>query len=186
MLPVKNHIIEQELLPLLDRGEELLWTGRPTQGIILRPMDILLIPFSLVWCGFAIFWEASVLQVQAPFLFKLFGLPFVGAGLYIVFGRFFMGARRRKNTLYGITASRVIIKSGLRTTVVKSLNIKSMMDVTIAEKRNGSGTITLETEDRRYALMADMEWPGAGKVPRLQLDEEARDVYNLIVKLQRQ
>jgi hypothetical protein len=41
-----------ELLP----GETVQWTGRPNAAVIFHKEDWALIPFSLLWGGFAIFW----------------------------------------------------------------------------------------------------------------------------------
>jgi len=76
----------------LGKGEELLWTGQPKSGVYLEARDAIMVPFSLLWCGFAIFWEGSVLVQNAPLIFKLWGIPFVCIGLYMVVGRFFLAS----------------------------------------------------------------------------------------------
>ena len=78
--------IDSQLRP----GERVLWLGRP-QGSLLTRDDIFLIPFSLVWLGGVIFWEATVIR-GGTFFFALFGLPFVAIGLLVAVGRFWFKA----------------------------------------------------------------------------------------------
>src|SRR5215813_8507784 len=94
--------IENNLRQNLDSNERLIWAGKPKHGILFRTSDIFLVPFSLLWGGGAIFWETTALATNAPFFFKLWGIPFVLVGLYLIFGRFLIDAKRRANTIYGI------------------------------------------------------------------------------------
>jgi hypothetical protein len=180
-----NYDLEEDLRPNLSPGERLIWTGKPRPGIILRSSDAIMIPFSLLWGGFAFFWEATVLSTGAPFFMKLWGIPFVLVGLYITVGRFFVDARKRANTVYGITQDRIIIKSGIFSRDIKSLNIRTLSDITINQKSDNSGTITLGPTDNRYSMMQGMDWPGAKQPPKLEFIEDVKSVYDKIIDLQR-
>jgi hypothetical protein len=87
----------------LGRGERLLWSGEPRRGPMLRPSDAFIIPFSVLWAGFALFWNVSVWASGAPIFFRLWGLPFLAAGAYITVGRFWFDSMRRGRTAYGVT-----------------------------------------------------------------------------------
>ena len=180
-----NYELEEDLRPNLSQGEKLIWTGKPRTGIVFRSSDIYMIPFSLLWGGFALFWETTVVASGALF-FMLWGIPFVLVGLYMIIGRFFVDAKKRANTVYGITADRIIIKSGVFRRDIKSLNIRTLSDITLTQKADNSGTITLGPTDYRYSMMQGMEWPGVKQPPRLELIEDVKTVYDKIIELQRQ
>jgi hypothetical protein len=181
-----NFDIESELRPNLSNNEKLIWTGKPKTGIVLRSSDIFLIPFSLLWGGFAIFWETTAIAAGGPFFFKLWGIPFVLIGLYMIVGRFFVDAKRRASTIYGITNDRIIIKSGIFRQEIKSLIIRTLSDITINQRADNSGTITLGPTDPRYSMMQGTEWPGAKQPPRLEFIEDVKSVYDKIIEIQRQ
>lgn len=101
------------LQPYLRPGEQLLWCGRPDPGVWFTAADLYLIPLSILWCGFAIFWEAGASQGGGPF-FTAWGIPFIAIGLYMVIGRFFYKQHRKKQTSYGITAQRALVAVGAR------------------------------------------------------------------------
>jgi hypothetical protein len=95
--------------------ERLLWCGHPDPGVWFTPADAFMIPFSLLWTGFAIFWEAGVVTEGGPGFSAVWGVPFVALGIYLVFGRFIYKHYRKKRTSYWITTERaaVIVGPGL-------------------------------------------------------------------------
>jgi hypothetical protein len=148
--------IERELGP----GERILWSGQPRQGLTLRGSDAFMIPFSLLWGGFAFFWEWSVLQSGAPAFFVLWGIPFVAVGIYIILGRFFVEAWQRARTYYAVTDERILIVDGLFKTTVRSVSLRALTDMSLSEKSDGEGSIhfgpsTLPTMFRSFS-----GWPG--------------------------
>lgn len=175
--------LQSELREHLDKNEHLLWTGKPKSGIIFAPVDIILIPFSMLWCGFAIFWVVMVSQKNV--LFGLFGVPFVIIGLIFVFGRFIIDFKQRKNTIYGITENRIIIKSGVFSKNIRSLNIKTLSDIELSEKSDGTGTISIGPKNP-YAIWGNgmNSWSGMQTNSQLQLIPNARKVYNQIIEIQ--
>lgn len=55
--------LSSELLP----GEKIEWTGRPNFSVIFHREDWELVPFSLVWGGFAVFWSLAAFAAFQPF-----------------------------------------------------------------------------------------------------------------------
>jgi hypothetical protein len=168
----------------LDRGERQLWAGVPRQGLVLRGGDALMIPFSLLWGGFAIFWEIGVTASGAGPLFEIWGIPFVLMGLYITVGRFFVDARRRARTTYAVTSDRVIINSGIFSSTTKSLMLRTLSDVTLQERSNGVGTITFGASNPFATFYGNISWPGATQTPAFEMIPDARSVYNIIREAQ--
>jgi hypothetical protein len=73
---------------------------------------VFLVPFSIMWGGFALFWEGSVLASGGPPFFVLWGIPFVAVGLYFIFGRFIYKRRTKLRTAYGLTPDRAMVAVG--------------------------------------------------------------------------
>jgi hypothetical protein len=173
-------IIRNELSP----NEHLLWAGQPIQGIKLRPSDALQIPFSIMWGGFAIAWEIGVNLTGAPLLFKLWGIPFVLVGLYMMIGRFFHDAFKRKYTIYGLSSQRVIIITGKNNRTTQSLNLSTLNGITLTEKSNGSGTINFAPSSEIIAqpISFSFKTRNATNAPRplFELSQDARLVYELL------
>jgi hypothetical protein len=175
--------IENQLRPDLGKDERLLWTGRPKTGIRLRVTDIFVIPFSLLWFGFAIFWEYEVLKMGVNFM-AFFGIPFILAGLYMTIGRFFHDAWKRKKTVYGISNTHVFIKSSFFEKNTKVIDIKNIAEINYKEKSDGSGTITFGNTDFRYEIFRGMGYRRAAMMPpSLDFIEDVSGVYAVLMGL---
>lgn len=177
-------ILRRELAP----AEKVLWFAQPRQGLVLRSADAFLIPFSLLWGGFAIFWEVSVIVVGAPVFFPLFGALFVVIGCYLIVGRFFFEARQRTRTFYAVTNERVIIVSGLLNRTVRSIDLRTLGEMSLSERRDGSGTLVFgNTSPFDWMLGGMAGWPGmAGRqASRFELIPNVRPVYEMVRNAQR-
>lgn len=171
----------------LEAGEQVVWSGRPRQGLVLRGSDAVAIPFSLLWCGFAIFWELGVVTSNAPVFFILWGIPFVLVGLYMVIGRFFYDAHQRAHTFYAVTSERILIVSGMFSRRVKSLSLSTLTDVSLTESRSGEGEIAFGPQNGFPSFLGSSGWPGAQQQqsPRFELLANAKSVYEKIRAAQR-
>jgi len=187
-----NYDAQMVIQKELNSGERLIWAGAPKQGLILKGSDTFTIPFSLLWGGFAIFWEYMALTMapkaqNAPdgfaLLFPLFGIPFVVIGLYMIFGRFVYDSKKRGKTFYGLTNQRAIIVSGVFRKNVKSLNLKTMSDISLSEKANGYGSIVFGQENQMMSMFMGGGFPGMGgsTTPKFELIENAKQVYKQLI-----
>lgn len=101
-----------QLAPYLRPGERLLWSGRPDPDVRFAPADAFLVPFSVMWCGFFLFFEVDALRSGGQRFFVLWGVPFVVAGIYFVYGRFVYKRRLKLRTAYGVTSNRALVALG--------------------------------------------------------------------------
>lgn len=123
------------------KDEEVLCCGQPDSSAIFSDSDIFLIPFSILWGGFAMFWELSAVKMGAPFFFCLFGIPFVIIGLYFIFGRFIYKGIKKKHTYYAVTNQRVLILISLSNKNLVAEFITQIPCINKSVRSNGKGTI---------------------------------------------
>jgi len=162
------------------KGEKIVWCGQPAQGFLLTSRDWVAIPFSLVWCGFAIFWEAGVLATNAPIFMKLWGVPFVLIGLYILVGRFLFDARIRRDVYYAVTDKRVLIlRSGLFSKF-SAMSLDQLPDATLSESAGGRGSIRFGTAPYWGGSNFSGWTPSLDSTPQFLAIENARTVFDQI------
>ncbi len=171
----------------LNPGERIIWSGQPQQGLVFRAMDWFLIPFSLLWGGFALFFEFSMVTGGAPPVATVAGIPFALMGIYAIFGRFFVDLAQRRRTYYALTNERALIISGLFHHNIKAIFIKYLPEISVSMRRNGRGTITFGTANPMAWMYANSGIPGTGTyhaAPCFDMIEDVKLVYQQ-VKLQR-
>ncbi len=139
--------LQSELLA----GERLLWTGQPDPRVIFERVDIFLVPFSLLWGGFALVWEAGVLGLgvfgeghgsAVPWFFVLWGIPFVLVGLYFIAGRFFYKAWRKRRTYYALTNERALVLVEGRGRTLRACFLSAVPTINKSVRSSEVGTIT--------------------------------------------
>ena len=130
----------REPLPI-PSDETVRWAGEPPTGLLWRTSDVALVPFSLMWGGFALFWESMVISSGAPLVMMLFGVPFVVIGIYLIAGRFVWDANVRARTRYAVTdrAAYVAI-SGFQGSVRRYAGA-ALAEVRVERRGDGSGTL---------------------------------------------
>jgi hypothetical protein len=135
--------------PELISNESILWAYQPKAGTVFHRNDLLLIPFSLFWGGFTIFWESLATgfgRIQktgnnAPAFFALWGLGFVLVGQYLIWGRFVYAAWLKKRTHYAVTNRRlIVVQSGFNRRVC-SAYIDTLPTIIKEGESNGAGVL---------------------------------------------
>lgn len=174
-----NRELEYKIKKHLGRGEKLIWSGAPKHGIILRKADFILIPFSFLWGGFALFWEYIVIANDAPVFFAIFGIPFVAIGIYLIIGRFFYDAFKRKKTIYGLTNERIIILSGKK---INSTNLLVLEDAVVTEEPDKSGSIFFGKRMARQIFKSSGNWPGTKQTLSIELIHDVKKVYDKLIE----
>ncbi len=106
--------------------------------------------------------------------------PSYWLGIYLIVGRFFADAVLRSRTYYGLTTERIVIVSGLFSRTTKSLQLRTLSDVSLSESNDGLGTITFGPAAPWWAGSGG--WPGSRQQlsPSFESISAARDVYEKI------
>jgi hypothetical protein len=166
------------------QGEKIAWFGRPGQGIILGGRDLILIPFSLMWGGFAIVWEVMEFRnTHTPFFFKLWGVPFILVGLYLIFGRFIFDAYLRRRIDYAVTNRRILISGPKPFASLTMLNLNQLPELRLKEGRNGRGTIYFGPQTTLNRNSFSGWTPSLDQTPKFIDIEDAQAILATIERL---
>jgi hypothetical protein len=158
----------------LRSDEHVYWRGQPNPRKLFGQGDLFLVPFTLLWGGFAIFWEVEA--TKSGFYFgSIFGLAFVCIGVYLILGRFFYKRWNRKRTRYCITDQRILVarRNG---TDVQAISLGHPLRVT-RSREGHKGTLTWQipgwqptrptwfgsSNSSMIQSLSESGWPGASQ-----------------------
>ncbi|WP_298191699.1 hypothetical protein [Novosphingobium sp.] len=152
--PELEMILRRELMP----GERLLWSGRPDPLRLRAIFGIWF--FAVPWTAFALFWEAMALlpwmasshtplgiQWSFGIVFPLFGLPFIGIGLGMLWLPFKV-RRKAAETIYGLTDRRMLRVTAGTKRESASVLISQMGPIDVTADADGYGTLRIQTGTR--------------------------------------
>jgi len=178
---------QQAFTSYLQPNESIQWVGGPPSGLLFRKSDVFMIPFSLLWGGFAFFWEITAYNSGASMFFLLFGSVFVIMGLYIAIGRFGYDILKRESTIHGLTTERALILSGIFSRSLKSINLKATPEISLEQKSNGYGTVTFGNSSSSRSLFSNSYGAGYGQpvIPCFELIENVSSGHQMIQGIQR-
>jgi len=193
-MPQLDQMSLTAIQPELTSGESVLWTGQPNQSRIFHKEDVFLVPFSLLWGGFAIFWETGVAGLWSsgprshePWTFGIiWGIPFVLIGQYVIWGRFFYAAWKKKRTHYAVTDRRVIVVQNGRTRQMSSAYLDALPNLIKEGSSNGVGTLRFSHPESPWSRSRGWGvWDAMniGTTPTFVDIEDVDSVYRLISDL---
>jgi hypothetical protein len=146
--------------------------------------DIFLIPFSLLWGGFALFAAfGTFTQAKGPAFQTLFLIPFVLIGLYMIAGRFVVDAWVRSGTRYALTNKRILILRAAPFSKFTALNLDRLPEISLSESANGRGTIRFGPQAQWWSGRGNnmSAWsPALDPTPQFIAIENARSVFDQI------
>lgn len=173
--------------------ERILWSGLPAQGLFFTSRDIFLIPFSLLWCGFAIFWTYAATSQGAPLFLAAWGTMFVCIGLFFVFGRFAVDAWLRRRISYAVTDKRILIARAAPFSNFTSIDLEHLPDVQLTGEGAKRGSLRFGAATSIFGKLGT-GWsrgpyqgfgsfsPALDPVPQFLGIENPSKVFDLIMK----
>ncbi|MGB8813116.1 MAG: photosynthetic complex putative assembly protein PuhB [Paracoccaceae bacterium] len=164
-------------------GEDLLWQGRPDSFALAREA------FKITWvAGYFVvlaIWRAAVVADGSAGSVTAVMLPYLAIGIVACGLLYAMAVLQARTTVYTLTTARVAMRIGAALTVTLNVPFKQIGAATLAAKRNGIGTIALETlGDTRISYLVCWPhvrpWQFAKTQPALRCIPDAAHVAKLL------
>ena len=158
---------------ILEPGERILWQGRPDASVVWADLLAAQTLFGLFVTVFALFWIGAAAAMTGSIgwsdswfdligmVFPLFGVPFVGVGLYMVVGRLFHDAFRRGRTWYTLSDQAAYVATDmLGKRALRRHDIDRMDRLELDDSRPGSVWFGQDRQLRHVHFRARDGFPG--------------------------
>ncbi|GDX48460.1 MAG: hypothetical protein KJS45_06585 [Bacteroidetes bacterium] len=166
---------------ILQENERILWRGNPKQGILVRDLDILAIPMSIMLFGFSVILDFAILHFKASYAFLSLAFLLNVMFLYLGVFRFILNARRRRNQEYAITNKRIIVSQKTNKSVAfKTLPFRNIEGLDLTLEKDGFGFITFGNINPVLPWLFGGYVLNGDKLYGLDLVPDAQHVFDLI------
>ncbi len=105
--------------------EDLLWTGRPGQGLRYSKSGMVMSIIGAFFTGLGLINLRVSMATEGTDSFLILDYIIVAGGLYLLVGHWFLDAQQRKTTRYALTNKRALIYSGLRQMRLRSYPVEN-------------------------------------------------------------
>ncbi len=83
----------------MTEDEYILWKGHPEKGNIFTGREAVMLPFSIVWLSFAVYWEITALRSGSNWFMVLWGLPVCAMESPLIGRVYYDGVSQNQNFL---------------------------------------------------------------------------------------
>lgn len=130
----------------LNKGERVLWSGRPDIWAVLCKGDLVMIPASILWSAMALSFAIPMFRALGedsdalPFVI-FFGAPFTVMAVYALIGRFFVRMWIKSRTRYLVTDERVVAVTRTISSNVRASYLDEIAGIESASSLRGRQTL---------------------------------------------
>jgi len=124
--------VSKDPLDMLQPGERVVWTGRPSRYRVLRPIDLVVVVIGACWVGLG---ARFVLDLTLP------ALPFALVGAYLLTARFVVRIVSVRQARYLVTDRRLVLTGGLTGQVVVTADLIRLPDPVFTLNVDRSGDL---------------------------------------------
>ncbi len=163
--------------------EEVIWSGYPKKGLIIRPIDKFISAVGLIKIVLLIHLLILLINNKMSIYLVLLVSFLILIVIILFYGRLWWDLKNRDNTTYTLTNNNIIITNLFTNKNKITINLKRIKIIECIELENGHGSIVIGPKKPMAKLGEGMYWwPGASKTLTLEFIPDVRYVYNLILK----